>query len=142
VRALHRKEIPVKYVIPACRIILGLIFFIFGLNNILHFLPMPLPSGDALTFMTVLATHGWMTFVGVLMVIAGLLLIVGRFVPLALVLLAPIIVNIDLYHALLWPHGFAAAILVSVLEVILLVAYHRSFASLFVSDPKADTSKL
>jgi hypothetical protein len=124
----------VKYVIPVCRILLGLIFFVFGLNNILHFIPMPPPSGDALTFMMVLGGHGWMTFVGVLMVI--------RFVPLALVLLAPIIVNIDLYHALLWPHGFAPAVVVSLLEVILLVAYHRSFASLFVPDPKADTTKL
>ncbi len=123
-----------KYVIPVCRILLGLIFFVFGLNNILHFIPMPPPSGDALTFMMVLGGHGWMTFVGVLMVI--------RFVPLALVLLAPIIVNIDLYHALLWPHGFAPAVVVSLLEVILLVAYHRSFASLFVPDPKADTTKL
>ena len=60
---------------------------------------------------------------------------------LALALLAPIIVNILLYHALLWPHGFIPAIVVTVLEVVLVIAYHRSFAPLFVPDPPINTSK-
>jgi hypothetical protein len=131
-----------KYVIPTCRILLGLIFFVFGLNNILHFMPLPLPTGDALTWFGIMAGHGWMTFVGVIMTIGGLLLLVGRFVPLALTLIAPIVVNILLYHALLWPHGFVPAAIVSVLEVILLIAYWRSFAPLLVPDPKPDTAKL
>jgi hypothetical protein len=131
-----------KYVIPTCRILLGLIFFVFGLNNILHFMPVPLPTGDALTWFGIMAGHGWMTFVGVIMTIGGLLLLVGRFVPLALTLIAPIVVNILLYHALLWPHGFVPAAIVSVLEVILLIAYWRSFAPLLVPDPKPDTAKL
>lgn len=125
-----------QYVLPALRLLLGLIFFIFGLNNILHFLHLPYPSGDALTWFGIMAAHGWMTFVGVIMVIAGLLLLVGRFVPLALVVLAPIIVNILLYHALLWPHGYIPAIVVAVLEVLLLAAYYRSFLSLFVPDAR------
>jgi hypothetical protein len=131
-----------KYVIPTCRILLGLIFFVFGLNNILHFMPVPLPTGDALTWFGIMAGHGWMTFVGVIMTIGGLLLLVGRFVPLALTLIAPIVVNILLYHALLWPHGLVPAAIVSVLEVILLIAYWRSFAPLLVPDPKPDTAKL
>jgi putative oxidoreductase len=128
-----------KYVIPTCRILLGLIFFIFGLNNILHFIPMPLPSGDALTWFGIMAGHGWMTFVGVLMTIAGLLLLVGRFVPLALTLIAPIVVNIVLYHLLLWPHGVAPAVIATVLEVVLLIAYYRSFLPLLAADPKPTT---
>jgi putative oxidoreductase len=131
-----------KYVLLVSRLLLGLIFFVFGLNNILHFLPMPLPTGDALAWFGIMAGHGWMTFIGVIMVISGLLLLVGRFVPLALAMLAPVIVNILLYHALLWPHGFVPAILVAVLEVVLLVAYYRSFAPLFVPDPTASTPKL
>ena len=123
-----------KYIPLVSRLLLGLIFFIFGLNNILHFLHMPYPSGDALTWFGIMAAHGWMTFVGVIMVIGGLLLLVGRFVPLALVLLGPVIVNILLYHALLWPHGYAPAIVVAVLEVVLLAFYHRSFLPLFVPD--------
>ena len=131
-----------KYALLASRLLLGLIFFVFGLNSILHFLPLPLPTGDALAWFGIMASHGWMTFVGVVMVISGLLLLVGRFVPLALAMLAPVIVNILLYHALLWPHNYAAAILVAVLEVVLLVAYYRSFAPLFVPDPTASTPKL
>ena len=131
-----------KYALPAARILLGLIFFVFGLNHILHFIPLPLPTGDALTFMGVMAGHGWLTVVGVVMVIAGLLLLVGRYVPLALTLLAPVIVNIVLYHTLLWPHGAGAAIVVVILEVVLLLAYHRSFAPLFAANPEADTRKL
>jgi hypothetical protein len=86
--------------------------------------------------------HGWMTFVGVIMTIAGLLLLVGRFVPLALTLLAPIIVNIVVYHILLMPQGYIPAALATLLEVVLLIAYWRSFAPLFVPDPKPDTTNL
>lgn len=131
-----------KYIPLASRLLLGLIFLVLGANSILHFLPMPLPTGDALTWYGIMAAHGWMSFVGVISIISGLLLLVGRFVPLALVLLAPVIVNILLYHALLWPHGYILAIAAAVLEVLLLIVYRRSFASLFVPDPTAITPKL
>ena len=131
-----------KVVVLVCRILLGLMFFIFGLNNILHFIPMPLPSGDALTWIGILAAHHWMNFVGAVMVIAGLLLLVNRFVPLALTLLAPIIVNILLYHALLWPHGVGAAVLALVLELALIAAYFSSFTPLLAMNPEVDTRRL
>ena len=131
-----------KAVVLICRILLGLLFFLFGLNSLLHFIPLPPPSGDALTWIGIMAAHHWMNFAGVLMTIAGLLLLVNRFVPLALTLLAPITVNILLYHALLWPHGAAAAIVVAVLEVALVLAYHRSFVPLLAANPEADTRKL
>jgi putative oxidoreductase len=131
-----------KYIPLVSRLLLGLMFFVFGLNNILGFIHLPLPSGDALTWMGILHAHNYMTFVGVIMTIAGLLLLVGRFVPLALTLIAPVIVNILLYHALLWPHGIAPAIIALVLEVVLLIAYHRSFAPLFAPNPEADTKTI
>lgn len=131
-----------KIVVLVCRILLGLLFFVFGLNNLLHFIPMPPPSGDALTWIGILAHHHWMNFVGVVMTIAGLLLLVNRFVPLALTLLAPVIVNILLYHALLWPHGAAPAIIASVLELVLVAAYFRSFLPLLAINPEANTARL
>lgn len=131
-----------KAVLMVCRLVLGVMFFILGLNNILHFLPMPLPSGDALTWMGIMAAHHWMTFVGVLMTIAGLLLLVNRFVPLALTILAPILVNILLYHALLWPHGAVLAILGLLLELVLLAAYFRNFIPLLAMNPEAEVRKL
>ncbi len=131
-----------KIVVLICRILLGLMFFVFGLNTLLHFIPMPPPSGDALTWTGILAAHHWMNFVGVLMTIAGLLLLVNRFVPLALTLLAPVIVNILLYHTLLWPHGATPAILAFVLELALVVAYFRSFLPLLAMNPEARPGSL
>ena len=112
-------------------------FFVLGLNNILGFIKMPPPAApDALTFLTILHASHWMTFVGAIMTIAGLLLLVNRFVPLALTLIAPVIVNILLYHALLWPHGAALAILVLILEMALIAAYFRSFTPLLAMNPE------
>ena len=126
-----------RSVILVCRILLGLMFFVFGLNSILGFLKMPPPGApDALTFLTILHASHWMAFVGAIMTIAGLLLLVNRFVPLALTLLAPVIVNILLYHALLWPHGAAPAIVALALEVALIVAYFRSFTTLLAMNPE------
>ena len=131
-----------RIVILVCRILLGLIFFVFGLNVILHFLPQPLPTGDALTWFGIMAAHHWMNFVGAVMTIAGLLLLVNRFVPLALTLLAPVIVNILLYHALLWPHGVGPAIATLVLELILVAAYFSSFTPLLAMNPEAGNRRL
>jgi putative oxidoreductase len=131
-----------KIIVLICRILLGLMFFVLGLNNILHFIHMPPPSGDALTWITILAVHHWMNFVGTLMTVSGLLLLVNRFVPLALTLLAPIITCILLYHALLWPHGAAPAILALVLELILIAVYFRSFTPLLAMNPEANTARL
>ncbi len=130
-----------KILVLAARILLGLVFFVFGLNNILHFLHMPVPTGDPGAYLGVLAKHGVFTIIGLLMIVSGVLLLVGRFVPLALTVLAPIIVNIVLYHVLIDPGaGVGAAvpaILVSVLEVFLLVIYRRSFYTLFHPSPEA-----
>ncbi len=127
-----------RSVVLVCRILLGLMFFVFGLNNILGFLKMPPPAApDAGTFLTILHVSHWMSFVGAIMTVAGLLLLVNRFVPLALTLLAPIIVNILLYHALLWPHGAIPAIVALALELALIAAYFRSFTPLLAMNPEA-----
>ncbi len=131
-----------RYVILGARIIEGLIFLIFGLNGLLHFFNPPLPTGDALTWFGIMAGHHWINFVAVIQLIGGLLLLVGRFVPLALTLLAPVIVNILLYHALLWPHGYEMAILVLITQVFLMAVYWRSFASLLHPNPETNTPKL
>jgi hypothetical protein len=129
-----------KAVVLIARILLGLIFFIFGLNNILLFLHMPPPAGDALSYMTVLMTHGVFKVIGLLMVISGLLLLVGRFVPLALTILAPILVNILIYHALIDPAGGVGGavpgLVATVLEVFLIGVYRKSFYTLFHPAPE------
>ena len=120
------------------RILLGFVFVVFGLNGILHFMPTPpMPPSDAATFATIMAAHKWMTVVALLQVIGGLLLLVGRYVPLGLTILAPILVNIVLFHLLLEPKGIAAGVVCTVLELFLLFAYRRSFRGLFEADPES-----
>ena len=124
-------------VIVGARIVLGLLFFVFGLNGILHFLPMPaMPDNDATRLSLIMMNHGWMTFVAVLQVVGGLLLLVGRYVPLGLVILGPIIVNILLYHVLLDPKGVPAGLVAALLEAFLIWVYRRSFRGLFDASPE------
>jgi len=119
------------------RLLLGLMFFVLGLNVILHFLHMPAMSGTSAEFMGILASTGYMTFVGVLMTISGLLLLVGRFVPLALTILAPILVNILLFHFLIAHNGAGTGLFATVLELFLLSVYRKSFYTLFHPAPEA-----
>ena len=119
------------------RILLGVSLLFFGLNILLHFLNPPPPPGDAGVFATILATHKYMTVVGVLQVIGGLLLMVGRYVPLGLAILAPIIVNILLFHlTLLGGAGIAPALVTVVLEAFLVWVYRRSFRGLLDAAPE------
>jgi putative oxidoreductase len=114
------------------RLLLGLIFLAFGLNGFLHFIPMPPPTGVALQFfMAMIATHYWVVIFGV-QVIGGVLLLVNRFVPLALVLVGPVIVNIFFFHMFMAPAGLPLAIVVVVLWVILAVRNKQHFSSIFV----------
>jgi putative oxidoreductase len=114
------------------RLLLGLIFVVFGLNGFLHFIPMPPPKGLAAQFGgAIFASHYWVVIFG-LQVIGGLLLLVNRFVPLALVVLGPVIVNIFFFHAFMAPEGLPLAIVVVVLWLILAVRYKQYLAGIFV----------
>ena len=125
-----------KYAILVARVLLGFIFLVFGANHVVPFLPMPPMAGDAGTFATILTVHKYFAFIGLLEVIAGLLLLVGRFVPLALTILGPIIVNILLFSGLIAHGGLAIPLLVTVLELFLLFTYRLSFAGIFSAGPE------
>ena len=127
-----------KIAVLIARLLLGLLFFVFGLNGILHFLPTPpMPPGDGTTFATILMTSGYMKLVALLMVIAGLLLLVGRYVPLALVILGPILVNILCFHIFL-EHGagIGVGLVATLLELFLIWVYRLSFRGLFDAAPE------
>ena len=87
------------------RILLGLLFLVFGLNGFLHFIPMPPPTGLAGQYMGALFLSHYLAVVFALEAVGGLLLLLNRYVPLALVLLGPVLVNIVLFHACLAPAG-------------------------------------
>jgi putative oxidoreductase len=113
------------------RVLLGLIFVVFGLNIFLHFIPTPPPPPSLVgDFSKALFLSHYLHVVGVLQVIGGALLLIGRFVPLGLLLLGPVIVNIDLVHILMDPSGLPMAAFVSILAIFLLWRYRDAFAGL------------
>jgi putative oxidoreductase len=115
------------------RLLLGLIFVVFGLNGFLNFLNMgSMPSGLAGQFIGALTQSHYLLVVAGLQVAGGALLLVNRFVPLALVLLGPVIVNIILYHVFLNASGAALAIVVVILWGIVFYSHRQYFSGIFV----------
>jgi putative oxidoreductase len=113
------------------RILLGLVFVVFGSNFFLHFIPQPPPPpGLAGDYVKVFAASGYMYVVGILQLLSGLLLLIGRFVPLALTVLAAMIFNILVFHVLMAPEGLPIAIVVAVLDVFLIWSYRDRFAGI------------
>src|SRR5712691_1269440 len=113
------------------RLLLGLIFLVFGLNGFLHFIPAgPLPSGTAGQFVGALFASNYLVVVFLLQLIPALLLLINRYIPLALTLLAPIIVNILLFHILMAPSGLLLAIVVTVLWIVVFLSVRSAFGGL------------
>ncbi len=114
---------------PITRTLLGLGFVVFSLNYFVPFLPSPGPlPASAIPFVTGFAGSGFMTLVKVIELAAGLLLLSNRFVPLALALLAPIVVGIVTFHVLLAPAGIPIAIAFLVLELATAWRYRTAYA--------------
>src|SRR5271155_1956529 len=114
------------------RSLLGLIFLVFGLNFFLHFIPNPPEPEPAADFLGALFRSGYfLPLIGATQVIAGALLLTGIMVPFALALIAPVVVNIFLFHLFLAPAGLPVALVVVVFEVILAWMHREAFAPLF-----------
>jgi putative oxidoreductase len=122
-----------KIAVLIARILLGLLFLVFGLNGFLNFIPVgQLPSGLAGQFVTALLQSHYVQVVCAFEVAGGALLLINRYVPLGLTLLGPIIVNILLYHLLLFHMGVGIAVVVAILWGIVAFYHRQSFAGLFV----------
>jgi putative oxidoreductase len=115
------------------RLLLGLMFTVFGLNGFLHFIPQPPPSGLAAQFFGALYVSHYLSAIFLTQLVGGVLLLLNRFVPLALALLAPVLVNIALFHLCMAPHDFGPAVLGFVLWVVLFIRERSAFAPLFVA---------
>jgi hypothetical protein len=122
-----------KIAVLIARNLLGLMFLVFGLNGFLHFLPMPAPTGLAGQYMTVLFVSHYLVPVFFLQIVGGALLLANRFVPLALVLLGPVIANILLYHILIAPQGLPLALIVTVLWIAVFYGVRQAFTGIFAA---------
>ncbi len=131
-----------KIAATIARILLGLMFTVFGLNGFLHFLPMQMPTGLAGEYMIVMSQSHYMVAVFLVQLIGGILLLTNRFVPLALVPLGPVIVNILLFHALMAPQGLPPGTIALILWLIVFSSVRHAFDGIFSmrSEPNGTVS--
>jgi uncharacterized membrane protein YphA (DoxX/SURF4 family) len=131
-----------RYAPTAARILMGLVFFVFGLNGFFRFIPQPPPPAPALAFAMALIQSGY--FFPLLKgteVIVGILLLSNRFVPLALAAVAPIVVNILAFHLALAPAGVPLAIVILALELYLAWSYRKNYAPMLTAKAKPATQE-
>jgi putative oxidoreductase len=122
-----------KYAFVIARVLLGLVFTVFGLNAFLHFFPNPPVPGLAGQFMgALLGSHYYVIAFGTEL-IGGVLLLSNRYVPFALTLLGPVIVNILSFHMFLNSENMAPAIVVTVLWFVVFSQVRSAFGGLFMA---------
>ena len=123
-----------KIVSLIARLLLGLGFTVFGLNGFLHFIPQPpLPAGPALDYMKVMMATHYLAPVFAIQLIGGILLLVNRYVPLALTMLAPVLVNILLFHSFMQPEGLPPGLLFTILWFLVFASVRSAFTGIFQS---------
>ncbi len=129
-----------KFAIIGARVFLGLVFVVFGLNGFFHFIPTPEMAEAAGSLMGALVATGYfMMVVKLVEVLAGLMILTGRFLPLGLIILAPVSVQILLFHVFLDPKGLPMAIFIIVLQLFLAWAYRGSFSGVLEANPQPST---
>jgi hypothetical protein len=122
---------PLRFLPVIARILMGLMFFIFGLNGFLHFIPQPkeaMPEGVTALMGGFIKSGYMMPLIFGTQTLVGVLLLTNCFVPLALALIAPVIVNIIAFHVFLMPSTIVPGIVVLVLEIYLAWEYRRVYA--------------
>lgn len=120
-----------KITIVIARFLLGLIFLVFELNGFLHFIPASLPSGTAGQFVGALFVSNYLVVVFLIQIVAAILLLTNRYIPLALTLLAPVIVNILLFHVLMALSGLPLALVVTALWFVVFLSVRSAFTGLW-----------
>lgn len=131
-----------RFLPRAARVLLGLGFVVFGLNGFLNFMPPPpsLPEPVAHFMKAMIETRYMFPLIAGTQLVAGVLLLTNLFVPLALVLLAPVVVNIIAFHLFLDPAGIVPGVIVLALELYLVWSYRDSYRSLFSVRAKPGTA--
>jgi len=121
-----------KIAFTVARILLGLLFTIFGLNGFLHFIPQQPIPGLAGQYIGALFVSHYLVVVFLLQLIGGVLLLANRYVPLGLLLLGPVLVNILLFHSFMAPAGLPMALIATLLWLVVFAGVRKAFTGVFV----------
>ena len=113
------------------RYLAGLIFLVMGLNGFVNFIHFPPPTGTAAQFMGALYVSHYLWVIFAFQLVAGVLLLINRYVPLAVAILAPVLVNILVFHITMAPAGLPLAIFVAILWAVIFVDVRSAFSPLF-----------
>jgi putative oxidoreductase len=141
-RTRAKKENFMKILATIARYLLALVFIVFGLNGFLHFIPQPPPPSElAQQYFTVMFTSHYLMFVFGLQLIAGVLFLFRRTVPLALTIAGPLIVNILLFHALMDPGGIVPGLVVTALWFVIYWQFRAAFFGIFFTETQSDRSR-
>src|SRR5262249_48171518 len=125
------------------RIVLGLVFTLSGINHVFGLVPMPPMAGATALFWQGLQQTGhFFPLLGGVEIAAGLLLLRGRMVPLALAMVAPIVVNVAAFHAVLAPQGLGIAVLITAATIYLARRHRAAFARLLAARPGGATASI
>ena len=126
-----------RHLPTVARVLLGLMFFVFGLNGFLNFIPTPPPDAmpvRLVAFSEAMMKTGYLfQLVKGTEVVVGLLLLLNRFVPLALAVLAPVVLNIVAVHAFLAPSGIVMSVVILALELYLAWSYRSAFRGMLAA---------
>jgi putative oxidoreductase len=132
-RRFEKENMVMGTVSVIARYLAGVIFLVMGLNGFLNFIPLPPPGGIAGQFMGALYISHYLWVIFAFQVIAGVLLLVNRYVPLGAAVLAPVIVNILVFHASMAPSGLPMALFVAALWAAIFIDVRPAFSGLFQS---------
>jgi putative oxidoreductase len=125
------KEKNMKIASTIARYLLGVTLLTFGLNGFLHFIPMPPPTGVAAQFIGALFVSRLYVVIFLLQIVPAVLLLVNRYVPLALTILGPVIFNILCFHIFMAPAGLPLAVFVTVLWILVVSSVWPAFKAIF-----------
>jgi putative oxidoreductase len=123
-----------KIAVTISRILMGLIFLIFGLNKFLNFIPSQMPPGTAGQFAGILFTTHYLWIIALIEIACGALLLSNRYVALALTLTGPLVVNILLFHALMAHSGLPIGIVVAICWFVVYAGHRTAFTPLLAQN--------
>ena len=129
-----------KILFIVARVLLGLLFLVFGLNGFLHFIPAPQPSGIPGQFFGAMYVSHYLSAIWVVQIVGGALLLINRFVAGALNILGSVLVNIVLFHACMAPVGYAPAVIAILLWSIVFYQQRAAFRPLLTAKPLLTTN--